>query len=379
MNKKFLLPILLAMFLAAIAPSLGEGALSAREIANRYARLEEVYEILQSEYYEDLDEDVLVTGAIRGMMDAVGDRYTYYYTPEEMAEEQTEIEGNYEGIGLLISTDAEGNLVALRVYSDSPASDAGILAYDIIAAVNGEAVSGATEQAMNDAVEKIRASENGVNLTLSRNGEEYAVTLHKRVVTMDRVYYEMLQDNIGYIALYEFVGNDVTGFLKAEAYFKEQGATSLILDLRDNPGGMLDDVLAIADEVVPEGEILTIRDKYGNTDVFTADAEYWDIPMVVLINGNSASASEVLTGALKDHGRATIIGEKSFGKGIVQTIYYFDSDGAGMQYTTGRYFTPSGTCIHDLGIEPDITVVADAEDPTASNQLQAAIEYLLGG
>ncbi|MGI6174402.1 MAG: S41 family peptidase [Christensenellales bacterium] len=379
MNRKFLLPLLLVALLAAIAPSLGEGVFSAREVAHRYARLEEVYEILREEYYEELDEDVLITGAIRGMMDAVGDRYTYYYTPEEMAEEQTEIEGSYEGIGLLISADQDGNLVVLRVYEDSPASEAGILAYDIITAVNGETVSAATEQEMNEAVEKIRASENGTNLTLSREGEEYAVTLYKRVITMNRVYYEMLEGDIGYIALFEFVGNDVEGFLEAEEYFKEQGATGLILDLRDNPGGMLDDVLAIADEIVPEGEILTIQDRYGNSDVFSADAEYWDIPIVVLINGNSASASEVLTGALKDHDRATVIGETSFGKGIVQTIHYFDSDGAGMQYTTGRYFTPSGSCIHDLGIEPDITVVADAGDPAASNQLQAAIEYLLGG
>ncbi len=350
----------------------------------RYRRLEEVYDTLMSDYYVPLEEDILVTGAIRGMMDAVDDPYTFYYTPEEMQAANEESEGVYHGVGMVVQLTKDGYIEIVRVYPDSPAEKAGLQADDYIVGVNGTAVSGESGKTLNEAVQLIQGEDGtDVTLTVLRDGSTLDLTATRAKVNVSYVEYSMIGD-VGYMNISQFTGNDVTGFKEAAEYFKETGAKGMIVDLRSNPGGLLTDVVEIADALLPEGLITYVEDGQGNRQEEKSDAEYWDIPMVVMVNEGSASASELFSAAMQDYDRATIVGTTTFGKGIVQNLLTFAQDGAGMQLTIASYFSPNGNSIHKTGVTPDVIVElnedaivsAVAPNPATDNQLAAALAEL---
>lgn len=354
-------------------------------IIERYRRLDEVRRTLMDEYYQPVEEDQLVLGAIRGMMDSLDDPYTFYYTPEELAAEEEESSGVFHGVGMIVQRTQEGELLIIRVYPDSPAEVADLRAGDQIIGVNGEAITDTTAKALDTAVDMIRGEDGTpVTITVRRGDETLDLIATRGKVNASYVEYSILNGSIGYVNIAQFTGNDVTGFKEAVDAFRKAYVSGVILDLRNNPGGLLTDVLEIADMVLPEGMVTYVEDRNGNRTEYSCDSEYWNVPMVVLVNDMSASASELFTGAFQDDERGTVVGTKTFGKGIVQTMITFASDGAGMQYTTESYFSPKGRSIHGTGLEPDVAVELDENavistvnpNPETDNQLKVAIEEL---
>lgn len=356
------------------------------ETAQRYARLEEVYQRLMGEYYKELDSDTLVQGAIDGMMESVGDPYTFYYTPEDLAKMYEDHNGQYCGVGMLVSSDKQGRLVVLRVFKNSPAQTAGLLPGDVILSTDGEAVSAETTEAMNMATARIKGEAGTyVRLSVLRKEQTLELDIERNNVSVNRVEYQILDGNVGYLVLYEFFGDAVSGVREALNAFEEAGVRGIIFDVRSNTGGQLDICLDICDMVLPEGLIVYTEDRNGRRENYYSNADRCEIPMVVLVNEMSASASEIFAASIQDYGVAKIVGTKTFGKGIVQTQYEFPSDGAGMQLTTSRYFTPKGRSIHGEGVTPDVVVEMNdsydasiyAPDMNNDNQLKTAYDVLL--
>lgn len=356
------------------------------ETAQRYARLEEVYQRLMGEYYKELDSDTLVQGAIDGMMESVGDPYTFYYTPEDLAKMYEDHNGLYCGVGMLVSSDKQGRLVVLRVFKNSPAQTAGLLPGDVILSADGEAVSAETTEAMSMATARIKGEAGTyVRLSVLRKEQTLELDIERNNVSVNRVEYQILDGNVGYLVLYEFFGDAVSGVREALNAFEEAGVRGIIFDVRSNTGGQLDICLDICDMVLPEGLIVYTEDRNGRRENYYSNADRCEIPMVVLVNEMSASASEIFAASIQDYGVAKIVGTKTFGKGIVQTQYEFPSDGAGMQLTTSRYFTPKGRSIHGEGVTPDVVVEMNdsydasiyAPDMNNDNQLKTAYDVLL--
>jgi carboxyl-terminal processing protease len=350
----------------------------------RFERLQFVLDIVNNNYYISADEDSLLTGAVRGLLNSLGDPYTFYYTPEEMSSRNDHSAGTYEGVGIQLIEGKSGELIITRAFKNGSALEMGIRAGDIIIAVDGQLVNADTTLSMNEAIALIKGDPGGyVEITVSRDGEILPFKVQRRTVTIDRVEYKMLENDIGYIALYEFMGDDVAGFENALTALN--AARGLIIDLRSNPGGYLDDVLKIADMILPEGLIVYTEDRAGIRENHYSDPAALNKPLAVLVNGMSASASEILAGAIQDYKVGTIVGEKTFGKGVVQTLIPFRSDGAGVQLTTSTYFTPKGRSINKVGIEPDVYVKSDpGADPAVSGlspesdpQLRMAIDILI--
>lgn len=376
----------LTLILTSSVGSADSRAITDDELATleRYQRLEEVRQEIVDNYYLEVDDDTLVQGAIDGMLASLDDPYTFYYTVDDMKDQQEASTGNYRGVGMSVQMNDEGTITVVRVFSGSPAEAAGLYAGDKLTAIDGEPLSIQTAKDLDEAVSRIRG-EVGTDVTLTivrGDAEPVDYTVTRGDVTINYVEYQMLGD-VGYIHLYEFEQTTASDFMKAEAYFKEQGATGLVIDLRNNPGGLLDSVVKIADELLPEGRIIYTEDRAGNVSSYYSDADYWDIPLVILVNGESASASEILSASVQDYGRGTLVGTTTFGKGIVQLLITFD-DGAGMQYTEARYYTPSGRYIHGVGVDPDVVVEMSEDydasiktvDPDNDNQLATALEEL---
>ena len=354
-------------------------------LESRYSRLEEIRQTLMDEYYIEVDDETLMTGAIRGMMASLEDPYTFYYTPEEMEAEFETSEGIYHGVGMLVQMTEEGGLRVVRVFRDSPAEKAGLLAGDLLIAVDGTPVNGETSKDMSEAVALIRGEDDSsVTITINRNGEEFDVTAVRGDVVINYVEHQVLDGNIGYIQVYQFMGGVADDFSAALKDLQEAHVDGVIVDLRANPGGLLSAVVDMCDTVLPEGLIVYTEDRAGRRLTYYSDDKYVDIPMVVLVNQDSASASEIFSAAMQDYDRATIVGTTTFGKGIVQTLISFREDGAGMQYTSSSYFTPNGRSIHGEGVTPDVVVEmqesydasVNVPDPENDNQLEAAIEEL---
>ena len=223
-----------------------------------------------------------------------------------------------------------------------------------------------------------------MELQLRREDALLELTLIRGDVHVSNVNFAVLEGNIGYIEICQFSGDDVKGFRAAMKELQAENVRGLVVDLRNNPGGLLTDVVEIADLLLPEGAVVYVENRVGERITYSSDAEYWDVPLVVLINGMSASASEILAAAVQDFDRGALVGTRSYGKGIVQSLLVFESDGAGMQYTSATYYTPSGRCIHGMGVSPDIVMVAPegyynltgVPDPESDVQLKAALEQL---
>lgn len=318
--------------------------------------------ILETRYLYDYDKNDLREKALKAYVEGLDEPYTSYYTPSEFKSYTDSITDSYTGIGVIVSVDDNDRIIVVAPFEGSPAFEAGVEPGDILKSVESVDYPGSK---LNDAVDVIRGGKKGtkVNITfIKKDGSEKTVDIERRDISENSVRSEMLDGNIGYIRISQFntsssddAGSTSSEFKTQLAKVQEQGATRLIIDLRDNPGGILKEVVSVADMLLPEGIITYTQDKNGKRVDYKSDAQCTDLPVVILINGNSASASEVLTGALKDHGRATVVGQKSFGKGIVQEVYPLPG-GSGISLTTSQYFTPNGVCIHDIGIEPDIAV-----------------------
>ena len=355
------------------------------ELLSRYARLEAIRSTLVEDYYQEVDEDALIEGAIRGMMYALEDPYTFYYTPDELQRHDAQSEGVYSGLGILVQNNADGEIEIIRVYEGGPADAAGAQAGDRIVAVDSMPVSGGSVEELSDAVDRMRGeSGSTVELQLRREGEVLDLTLTCGDVHVSNVNSAVLEGNIGYIEICQFSGDDVEGFRAAMEELQAADVRGLVVDLRNNPGGLLTDVVEIADLLLPEGDVVYVENRAGERVTYSSDAEYWDVPLVVLINGMSASASEILAAAVQDFDRGALVGTRSYGKGIVQSLLVFESDGAGMQYTSATYYTPFGRCIHGTGVSPDIVAEAPEgyynltgmPDPENDVQLKAALEQL---
>ncbi len=358
---------------------------SQRAMLERYARLETVRQHLVSEYYVEVDSDRLVQGAIDGMMASLGDPYTFYYTPERMAEQKRNNAGTYVGVGMLVGS-ASGELVVLRVFTDSSAYDVGIRTGDVILSVDGEAVKAVDRATLDEASAKLKGEAGTwVQLRIRRASETFEVSVERRAVTASRVRYQIMSNGMGYIDLDEFQGDAVEGVRTALQAFKEAGVAALVFDVRNNPGGLLSDAVAICDMLLPKGVIVYTEDRSGQPVYYRSDEACFAFSaMAVLVNGSSASASEIFAAALQEYDIAEIVGTTTFGKGIVQTPYEFYEDGGGMQLTTAVYYTPNGRSIHGVGITPDVEVLpANGDilngatvDPRTDLQLETAIDVL---
>jgi len=338
-----------------------------------------IEQLIRKNYYKDVDTTTLRDGVFDGMMDSLGDPYSEYYSEAELVDVQQGTQGIYYGIGAYITIDQDTNMpVIADIISNTPAEEAGLQAEDIIYKVDGTDTTGMNTT---EVVKLIKGEEHTtVILSLIRDGKEMDVEVERRKVESPTVKYEMRDNNIGYIQITEFDDVTTDQFTEAMAVLKGQDMKGLIIDLRSNGGGNLSTCIAIAKQLLPKGLIVYTEDKYGNREEYTCDGKHeFELPLVVLVNGYSASASEILTGAIKDYGIGTIMGTKTYGKGIVQQIIPL-KDGTAVKMTISKYFTPKGNYIHETGIEPDIEVEFDSETYKKGeydNQIEAAENELL--
>ncbi|HHX17302.1 MAG TPA: S41 family peptidase [Clostridium sp.] len=347
----------------------------------------EVYNILRKYFYEEVDENVLLEGSIAGMANSLQDPYTVYFTKEQMELFMERSRGSYVGIGVTVNMPEDGILTVVEPFEDSPAIEAGMKMGDKIVKVDGEDVTTIRDSDM--IVSMIKGEENTtVEITVYRPSEEKYIDFEimRKTIKIVNVTSEMLENNIGYIRISMFDSECAHYFGMHLNQLIDKGMEGLIIDVRDNPGGDFDEVVAIANRLVPEGLIVYIEDRAGNRTERTSDKTQLDKPIAILINEYSASASEILAGAIKDHKKGTLIGQKTFGKGLVQNVIQLD-DGAGLKLTTATYFTPLGINIHKKGIEPHIEVELDEESrflPVSQlpkeedKQLQEAIKVIKG-
>ena len=346
-------------------------------------KVDELTGYLDVYYYEEYDKEKVQESLLDGLVAGVGDVYTMYYTPEEYEDLQINTTGNYYGIGAGLTQDVKTMVVTVsKVYEGTPAEEAGLLKDDIIVSVDGV---DATSMELSKLVQLIRGEEGTtVHLAIYRSQAQEELEFHvpRRNVQLPSVAAEMLSDHIGYIQISEFQSNTASQFCDYLMMLEQEGMRSLIVDLRDNPGGLLSSVVNILDVILPEGTVVYTEDKYGNRDTYKSDGKCIDYPMVVLVNGNSASASEIFAGAIKDYDYGTLLGTTTFGKGIVQTIFPLE-DGDALKITTAKYYTPEGYNIHGAGIEPDVELEyeflgpeGESYDKQYDNQLQEAIKML---
>jgi carboxyl-terminal processing protease len=341
----------------------------------------ESWRLLHNEYYDQPLEDVtLVNGAIQGMLATLGDPNTRYLTPEQENAARNQMQGQLEGIGAEVTEADDGSIVIVSPYEGSPAEDAGLQSGDILREADGTPLTG---MPVSEAASLVRGPAGTiVNLTIERDGETFQVEVTRGVIRVPSVRGEMLENNIAYARLSRFGDNSAEELHNLLTDLMAQNPDGLILDLRGNPGGGLDTVVEIADDFLAEGQVVT--QEFGNESdkVFesTEEGVAEEVPLVILIDGGSASASEVLAGAIRDRERGTLIGTTSFGKGTVQTWWSLSNNG-GLRITTARWLTPDGVWVHEEGLEPDFFVtlpdVETAEEFT-DTQLEAAVDYLLG-
>lgn len=336
--------------------------------------------MIEDEYIGEIDDEQMLEMAIKGYVAGVGDEYTEYYTPEEMQEQLETAVGNYVGIGIYMVVNYEdGIITVLEPMEGSPAESAGLKEGDIINKVEGTEVTKDNVEEMSDAIKGEEGTK--VKLEIKREDKTFDVEVERKKIEVSHIDSRMLESNIGYIQIADFDGGAAKEFRENYEKLKSEGATSLIIDIRNNGGGVVDESIDILEMICDKGSTLLIeKDKDGNETITTAEEDpIINMPIVVLTNEYSASASEILAGALKDNGKATIIGEKTYGKGVIQTLYSL-SDGSGLKITTAEYCTPNRNSINKIGIEPDIEVKLpeNTKEITDKNdtQLKKAIEEL---
>ena len=331
----------------------------------------ELYSYILYYYVDERDIAELLRGAMKGMVETL-DVHTTYLSEEEFEEFQMEFEGHFGGIGIVIQPD----LTVVSPIKGTPGERVGIQPGDVIIAIDGESTENMTQA---EAVQKMRG-EPGTTVIISimREGEEKPLefVIIREDIEIPYVEWEMKTDKIGYISIADFA-NDVGKKVSiAIEELEAEGAEALILDLRTNPGGLLSEAINVASNFLEEGTVVSVRYRIGSDDVYTVNTDFktCNLPLLVLINQGSASASEIVAAAIKDNGRGVLMGMKTFGKGTVQTLFSL-SEGSALKLTTGRYYTPSGDYIHEKGIQPDVEVSYDPEYD-GDKQLEAAIKYI---
>ena len=347
---------------------------------NTMGKLELLEKTVKEYYLEEVEEETLEKGVYDGLIEALGDPYSTYYSAEELQAMQEKTEGVYYGIGAYVGIDTNTTLPKLTgIIEGTPAQESGLRAGDLIYKVDGEEMQG---EELSAVVSRIKGEEGStVHLTVIREGEmDYLeVDVVRRKVESPTVSQKMLDERIGYIRISEFDTVTLDQFTEALAVCRGSGMQGLILDLRGNPGGNLTTVCDIARQILPKGLIVYTEDKDGNRTEYTCDGDrQMTEQLVVLVDAGSASASEILAGAVKDYGIGTLVGTTTFGKGIVQRIISF-TDGSAVKLTVSDYYTPNGNNIHKVGIEPDVEEVFDADayyNDNVDNQLDRAIEVM---
>ncbi len=334
------------------------------EMKDFYRKFNQIKAVIQSDYLIEPELDTMLEGAIKGMVSSLDDPYSYYLTAEEYQDFLIDVQGTYAGVGLSVSV-IDNMITVVTAFKGSPAATAGITSGDRIIAVNGKDMDGSM---MEEAVSIMRGEpDTQVKVSILRKDEVKEITLTRAIIDIPDLEYRMLDDEVGYLWLYRFDKGSSQNFLDALNDLHSQGMKGLVLDLRSNPGGLLDECVAIADMLLPQGLVLYSEDKEGTRVEYTSNQEMIDIPLAVLVNQYSASASEVLSGAIQDHETGLIIGETTFGKGLVQTIRGPFKEGDVIKLTSAQYFTPNGRDINKKGVTPDIKV----------KELKAATDFVI--
>ena len=345
-------------------------------------KTKEIETLINQYYLDEIDEQQIEDTMYTGLVAGLDDPYSVYYTEEELKTMEESASGEYSGIGATLTQNPDTKeMSVVSCFENTPAEEAGLLPGDIIVGWNGSSVEG---MELSELVSKIKTDpDEHLTLEIERDGDTMEVELTRREVEIPTVESEMLHDQIGYIKLLEFDEVTAEQFRAVLDQLEEQGMEKLIIDVRDNPGGVLQTVCDMLDELLPEGLIVYTEDKDGNKKEYTSDeAHQFTKPLAVLTNENSASASEIFAGAIQDYSLGTIVGTTTFGKGIVQRIFYL-SDGTGVKLTVAKYYTPKGHDIHKKGITPDVEVELDENlknkitiSHDEDNQLQKAIKIL---
>ncbi len=350
----------------------------------KYIKMQQVQNILEKYYITPLDNEKVLEGGVRGIVASLDDPYSRYMDKDEFKEMSEETSSSYAGIGVVVTVDSKDNLITvISPFEDSPGEKAGILPGDKIVKVDGQEVWGDT---LNEAVKMLKGPpKTEVMVTIMRAGllEPKEIKIIRDTITLITVKHKVIDDKIGYIRITRFSETTSEEFDTALDALYTENINGLIIDLRNNPGGLLDEVVEVADRLVPEGTVVYMEDREKNRKTLYSDAEEIEIPLAILVNEASASASEVLSGAVRDYEKGLLVGTKTYGKGVVQTVIPL-GDGSAVSITTSKYYSPNGISIHGIGIEPDvfvelpkelkmsITQIKEEED----SQLQKAIEVV---
>lgn len=356
------------------------GAISAKT----ERKLREIQMYMDAYFLEDVEAEDVENSLYKGLVQGLGDPYAAYYTEEEYEDMREKTSGNYCGIGAYVNQNATtGAITIVRPIKNSPAEKAGLQTGDVIYQVEGRDVAG---QDLSAVVSRMKGEPGTkVRLTLMRQGREkpFEVTITRAEIESETVAAKMLDGKVGYIAVSSFEEVTKEQFRDAVEELEKKGEKSLIIDLRDNGGGLLNTAVDMLDRILPEELVVYTEDKHGEKkEYFAEDDDSLEKPIAILVNGNSASASEVFSGALQDYEKAVLVGTTTFGKGIVQSVFDLH-DGTALKLTTAEYFTPKGRNIHGTGLEPDIRVELNGEavtlkgDVKVDNQVESAREYLL--
>lgn len=346
-------------------------------------KIEYLEKMIDQEYLDEVDNDEMAEGVYAGLVYGLGDVYSRYYTADEYAQETASTDGAYAGIGVSIQKNKNGGVQVAECYEGGPGADAGLQTGDVITAINDTDV---TDMELSDVVSLIRENKDKtIVLTVFRENEEKSreISVDVTDVELPSVFGEMLDKKTGYIQITQFTGVTPQQYKDMFTELKDKGMERLVIDLRDNPGGLLTSVCDILREILPEGLIVYTEDKYGNREEETCDGKHQlDMPLAVLVNENSASASEIFAGAVQDHGVGTIVGTTTYGKGVVQELRQL-SDGSAVKLTVSNYYTPNGNSINKVGIKPDVEVKLASEllnkdeiTHEEDNQLQKALNVI---
>lgn len=349
------------------------------QLIEEYNKLFDIEKILENRYVDKVNSSVLLEGAMKGMANSLGDPYTVYMNKKEFSDFMTQTTGTYGGIGIVVAVDKEDHIVVVSPIKNTPGERAGIKSGDIIVEVNNTKVSGKN---LDEAVAMMRGPQGTqVTLTIMREGKTFTKTITREIIKLETVYEEMLPDKIGYIKITMFDQSTSDDFKASLNRLKSQGMKGLIIDLRDNPGGLLEETIDISNLILPKGVVVTTKGRVDNKEYYSKGPGL-GLPIAVLVNKGSASASEILAGAIKDRKVGILVGTTTFGKGLVQTVVDF-GDGTGLKYTIARYYTPNGTNIQGKGIEPNYVVelpanytVQDTPDLKRDTQLIKAFEIV---
>ena len=346
-------------------------------------KIEYLEKLIDQEYLGEVDNDEMAEGVYAGLVYGLGDVYSRYYTADEYAQETASTDGAYAGIGVSIQKNKNGGVQIAECYEGGPGADAGLQTGDVITAINDTDV---TDMELSDVVSMIRENKDKtIVLTVFRENEEKSreISVDVTDVELPSVFGEMLDKKTGYIQITQFTGVTPQQYKDMFVELKDKGMERLVIDLRDNPGGLLTSVCDILREILPEGLIVYTEDKDGNREEETCDGKNkLNMPLAVLVNENSASASEIFAGAVQDHGVGTIVGTTTYGKGVVQELRQL-SDGSAVKLTVSNYYTPNGNSINKVGIKPEVevklaSVLLNKDEITheEDNQLQEALNVI---